>query len=197
MRSREAGDEFVLERAAGHLRAALSGLGVDLSASDLAETPARTVRLWADLFAGLWEEPPALTPLTPETAPAGLVAVYDLPFHSMCGHHLLPFFGRAHLAYWPERRVAGLGDLARVVQHFARRPTFQERLVLDVARHLEQQLAPRGVGVVLQGRHLCLEMRGVERRVRFETSSFHGVLEDPAVRQEFVGRLPVRGARRR
>lgn len=190
-------DEMVLERAAGHLRAALSALGLDLTGADLADTPKRTVRLWADLFSGLDEEPPAIEFLAPAAPPAGLVAVHDLSFYSICAHHLLPFFGRAHLAYWPVARVAGLGDLARVLRHFARRPTFQERLALDVSQHLERQLAPRGVGVILEGRHLCLEMRGEERRVRFETSSFHGVLEDPAVRAEFLAGLAPRRGRRR
>jgi len=114
-------------------------------------------------------------------------------FYSLCGHHLLPFFGRAHLAYWPSERVAGLGDLVRVVEYFSSRPTFQERLTVDVARHLEMELSPRGVGVVLQGRHFCLEMRGERQKARFECSSFSGVLEEAAVRAEFVGRIGPRG----
>lgn len=179
-------DEMGVERAAGQIRAALTHLGVNLSSPDLAETPWRTARLWADLLAGHTENPPALGTLAGGETPAGLVALHDLPFHALCGHHLLPFFGRAHVAYWPSERVAGLGDLARVVEYFAKRLTFQERLAVDVARHLERELSPRGVGVLLEGRHLCLEMRGAERRGRFETAHYRGVLEDPAVREEFL-----------
>lgn len=183
---------MAVERAAGQLRAALTHLGMNLSTPDFADTPWRAARLWAELLAGHAEAAPPITPLERGVAPAGLVTLYDLPFHALCAHHLLPFFGRAHLAYWPGDRIAGLGDLARVVRHFSRRLTFQERLALDVARHLERELAPRGVGVVLEGRHLCLEMRGAERRARFETATYHGVLEDPVVRGEFLRGLRSR-----
>ena len=182
-------DDFAIEKAAGQLRSALEGLGWSRDDRELAATPDRVARLWAELFRGLRQPPPALSTLAAEETPAGLITLHGLRFYSLCGHHLLPFFGRAHLAYWPGTRIAGLGDLARVLTHFASRPTFQERLVVDIARHLEQELAPRGVGVVLRGRHFCLEMRGEKQRARFECSSFTGLLEDPVVRSEFVARV--------
>lgn len=189
MFSRRPLDDVAVERAAGHLRSALEALGWNREDRELVQTPDRVARAWVEFFRGWREAPPALSTVQATPAPSGLVTLYDVRFYSLCGHHLLPFFGRAHLAYWPSAHVAGLGDLARVVEHFASRPTFQERLAVDVLRHIEKELTPRGAGVVLQGRHFCLEMRGEKQEARFECSSFSGVLEDAAVRAEFVGRI--------
>ena len=193
MASRKPLDDFAVERAAGQLRAALESLGWNREDRELASTHDRVARAWAEAFRGWREAPPSPSTVQAAPVPAGLVTLYDVRFYSLCGHHLLPFFGRAHLAYWPSERVAGLGDLVRVVEYFSSRPTFQERLTVDVARHLEMELSPRGVGVVLQGRHFCLEMRGERQKARFECSSFSGVLEEAAVRAEFVGRIGPRG----
>ena len=189
-------DDIAIEKAAGQLRSALEGLGWARDDRELAGTPDRVARLWTELFRGWREEAPALATVAAGEVPAGLVALYGVRFYSLCGHHLLPFYGRAHLAYWPGPRIAGLGDLARVVEHFASRPTFQERMAVDIVHHVERELSPRGVGIVIRGRHFCLEMRGERQRSRFECSSYSGVLEDPAIRAEFVaGTRPPRPAK--
>jgi GTP cyclohydrolase I len=126
---------------------------------------------------------------------AGLVLVRDLPFYSLCVHHVLPFFGVAHLGYVPNEKLAGLGDLAKVVSYFSRRLTVQERITADAAEFLERGLGARGVAVLLEGRHLCLEMRGQETEAFFETSAFRGELAEEARKFEFLSRLRRDGAR--
>jgi len=116
-----------------------------------------------------------------------LVVARDIPVQSLCEHHLLPFHGVAHVAYLPGSRILGLSKLARVVELFARDLQVQERLTKQVAGWLQQQLAPRGVGVIIQAQHLCMSLRGVRATgSRTITSALHGVLrEDPRSRQEF------------
>ena len=181
-------------RVAAHLDAALRALGVPPEGPHLAGTPERVAQLWAELFAGL---DPADAPdlgVFPNPSPgAGMVLAADLTFHSMCAHHLLPFFGRAHVAYLPGASIVGLGVLPRLVDHHARRPTLQEDLAAGVADALEGALAPRGVAVLLVGRHLCMEMRGARKRARVETALWRGAFDtDPALRAEFLA--ATRGA---
>jgi len=116
-----------------------------------------------------------------------LVVARDIPVQSLCEHHLLPFHGVAHVAYLPGNRILGLSKLARVVELFARDLQVQERLTKQVAGWLQQHLAPRGVGVIIQAQHLCMSLRGVRATgSRTITSALHGVLrEDPRSRQEF------------
>ncbi len=182
--------------AAKKLAEALTALGVEPTGPNLAETPARVAELWADLFAGL---DPANAPDLegfPNPDPAsGPLVVRDLRFHALCAHHLLPFFGRAHVAYLPGERVVGLGSIARLVDYHARRPTLQEDVTGGIADDLMRALSPRGVGVVLEARHLCMEMRGARRAGRVETSAFRGELDDPARRAEIWGRLRATGRR--
>jgi len=176
------------ERAAAHLDAALRALGVGPEGPHLTGTPERVARLWAQLFSGL---DPANAPdlgAFPNPSPgAGMVLAARLPFHSMCAHHLLPFFGRAHVAYLPGDSIVGLGVLPRLVDHHARRPTLQEDLAAGVADDLVHAVAPRGVAVLLVGRHLCMEMRGARKRARVETTLWRGAFgQDPALRAEFL-----------
>ena len=177
--------------AAAHLEAALRALGVPPEGPHLAGTPARVAHLWTQLFAGL---DPANAPdlgAFPNPSPgAGMVLAADLPFHSMCAHHLLPFFGRASVAYLPADTIVGIGALPRLVDHHARRPTLQEDVAAGVADALEKALAPRGVAVHLSARHLCMEMRGAKRRGRIETALWRGTFEsDEAKRGEFLSRV--------
>jgi GTP cyclohydrolase I len=183
-------DELGQAEVARHLEAALARLGLNVTQPDLIETPERVAALWGELFAGLDPEgAPEFTVLANADPSAGLVMTRGLRFYSMCAHHLLPFFGRAHLAYLPGLRLAGLGDLTRVVDYFSRRPTLQERIAADVAEYLEKHLEPRGVAVLLEGRHLCMEMRGQKREAIVESSAYRGVLRDPEPRREFLQRL--------
>ena len=170
---------------------------------ELKETPGRVADLYAEILAGL--EPGAEPrPATFPTSYAGLevgeragdlVVVRDLPFYSLCVHHFVPFFGRAHVAYLPGKRLIGLSGVARLLEYYARRPQLQERLTAQVADHLQRLLAPRGVAVVLEGRHLCMEMRGVRKTGWFETRALRGALADEA-RAVSLGLARPRRARR-
>ena len=123
------------------------------------------------------------------------MVVRDIPFQSLCMHHLLPFHGVAHVAYLPAERILGLSKLARVVEHFARDLQLQERLTTQVADCLQEQLEPKGVGVVLEAEHLCMSLRGVQKAgAQTVTSALHGLVrDDPRTREEF---LSLTGGRR-
>ncbi|MBI5709660.1 MAG: GTP cyclohydrolase I [Candidatus Eisenbacteria bacterium] len=172
------GDPEAARRAVADL---IRALGLDPATEpELAGTPARVAELYAEIFAGL--DPGAEPTLATFPRPAGgedLVVVRDLPFHSLCVHHFVPFFGRAHVAYLPGERLLGISGAARLLEFYARRPQLQERLTAQVADHLVGVLEPRGVAVVLEARHLCMEMRGVRRRGRVETRATRGLLSAP------------------
>ena len=178
-----------LDAAAKHLAEALRALGVEPAGPNLADTPARVAELWADLFAGL--DPGQAYELAPFPNPDPgdtLVLAAGLPFHAMCAHHLLPFFGRAHVAFLPGERLVGFGAIARVIDGAARKPTLQEQLASDIADAIEQALAPRGVAVLIEGRHLCMEMRGVQKPGgQLITSCMLGTFrKDARTRAEFL-----------
>jgi GTP cyclohydrolase IA len=162
----------------------LRALGKDPDAEHLADTPRRV----ADSFAELLTAPP-FTPTTfaNDEGYNELVLARDIPIHSLCEHHLLPFSGIAHVAYLPGERILGLSKLARVVEMFARDLQVQERLTQQVADWLQEHLAPRGVGVVIQAEHLCMSLRGVRATgSRTVTSALHGLVRDDArTRAEF------------
>jgi GTP cyclohydrolase I len=170
-------DTAAVERA---LRALVEALGLDPAAEpELAETPSRVAAMWGELLAGL-DPAQAPEPVTFANEGAGdLVVVRDLPFHSLCVHHFVPFFGRATIAYLPGESLVGISAFARLLDHYARRPQLQERLGRQVADHLERLVKPRGVAVVLEARHLCMEMRGIRRYGRVETRTVRGELADP------------------
>jgi GTP cyclohydrolase IA len=136
----------------------------------------------------LTPEPLRLTSFPNEERYDELVVVRDIPFQSLCMHHLLPFHGVAHVAYLPAERIVGLSKLARVVEHFARDLQLQERLTTQVADCLQEQLQPKGVGVVLEAEHLCMSLRGVQKAgARTVTSALHGLVrDDPRTREEFL-----------
>jgi GTP cyclohydrolase I len=108
-----------------------------------------------------------------------VVVVRDLPFHSLCVHHFVPFFGRAHVAYLPGSRIVGISGAARLLAYYARRPQLQERLTTQIADHLERLVQPRGVAVVIEARHLCMEMRGIRTPGLVETRVVRGALASP------------------
>ena len=184
-----------LEEAARHLAEALRALGVEPSGPNLEGTPARVAELWRDLFAGL--DPandPELAPFPNPDPGNSLVLAARLPFYAMCAHHLLPFFGRAHIAFLPGDRLVGFGAIARLVDGAARKPTLQEDMATEVADALERALVPKGVAVLLEGRHLCMEMRGARRRARMETLIWRGAFTSEAARRaEFLARVAASG----
>jgi len=180
-----AGAGIDLAAAERSARALLEALGVDLEDESRRDTPRRMARMYAELLT-----PP---PFTATTFPNDggydeLVVATGIPFHSLCEHHFLPFTGIAHVGYLPGDRIVGLSKLARVVEHFARLPQVQERLTTQIAGWLDAQLAPKGVGVVLEAEHLCMSLRGVQKPgARTVTSALHGVVrDDPRTRQEFL-----------
>ena len=171
--------------AAEHAAAAfLVALGVDLDTESLAATPARMARAYAEMFS---PRPFDLTTFPNDAGYDELIIARSIPVQSVCEHHLLPFVGVAHVGYLPGERILGLSKLARVVELFARRPQVQERLTQQVADWLQDQLAPRGVAVVVAAEHLCMTVRGVRASgANTVTSALHGQLRsDAASRAEF------------
>jgi GTP cyclohydrolase IA len=163
----------------------LRSLGYNPSADDLRQTPRRVAKAYADLLS-----PKAFcfTTFPNDGGYDELIVARDIRFHSLCKHHLLPFVGVAHVGYVPGDRILGLSKLARAVELFAFGLQIQERLTVQVATWLEEQLSPRGVGVVLDAEHMCMSLRGVEKPgARTLTSSLSGCIrDDPRTRQEFL-----------
>ena len=150
-----------LPRAAAAMREFIAALGVDAMSCGMSETPTRTAELYAELFAGLRNDPAALWAETMTEDTAGLVAVRDIPFYSMCEHHLLPFFGTVDIVYRPQGgRVAGFGVFAQLAALYAARPQLQERLTAQIADEIMRGLGAAGVLVVVRARQLCMMMRG-------------------------------------
>ena len=165
--------------------ALLGALGVDLTAEGVRDTPRRVARMYAEL---LTPAPFAPTTFANDGGYDELVVATQIPFHSLCEHHLLPFVGVAHVGYLPGERIIGLSKLARVVELFARDLQVQERLTTQVAGWLDAHLRPRGVGVVIEAEHLCMSLRGVQKAgARTVTSALLGLVrDDPRTRQEFL-----------
>ncbi len=170
-------DEAAVARA---FAALVEALGLDPAAEpELRETPARVAEMYRELLAGL-DPSQAPEPATfPHEGRGDLVVVRDLPFHSLCVHHFVPFFGRALVAYLPGERLFGISAAARLLDHYARRPQLQERIGQQLADHVERLVRPRGVAVILEARHLCMEMRGIRRYGLVETRTVRGELADP------------------
>jgi GTP cyclohydrolase I len=181
------GSDGGMDLAAAEAAAAsfLRALGVGLDSEHLRATPERMARAWAEM---LTPRPFAMTTFPNEEGYDELVLARDIPFRSVCEHHLLPFTGRACVAYLPGDRILGLSKLARVVEHFACRPQTQERLTKQVADCLQEQLQPQAVGVVMAAEHSCMTLRGVQATGSSTvTSTLLGKLRsDPRSRQEFL-----------
>jgi GTP cyclohydrolase IA len=175
-------DRAATERAAADL---LVALGADLSDEQLRETPRRMAEAYAEL---LTAEPFSPTTFPNERGYDELVLVRSIPFHSLCMHHLLPFHGVAHVGYLPGERIVGLSKLARVVEFYSRSLQVQEGLTTEIADWVQEQLEPKGVGVVLVAEHLCMSLRGVQKvGTRTVTSALRGLVrDDPRTRQEFL-----------
>jgi GTP cyclohydrolase I len=173
----------------GLVSALLKELGEEPGREGLARTPARVARSLRFLTEGYDQDPLAiLNNAVFEESYDEMVLVKDVDFYSLCEHHLLPFFGRVHVAYIPDGRIVGLSKLPRMVGMFARRLQVQERLTTDIASAIDTVLRPRGVAVVVEAIHLCMMMRGVEQQSAFAiTSSLRGAFsEDPKTRAEFM-----------
>lgn len=187
------GPDIDLPRAERAIRDLLTALGVDVTAEEVRDTPRRVSRSFAELLS---PKPFRLTTFPNEQGYDQLILASDIAFHSLCAHHLLPFIGAAHVAYIPADRIVGLSKLARIVDLFARGLQVQEHMTEQIAKWLQDQLNPKGVGVVLEAEHTCMSIRGVTKPgSRMVTSSLHGVIRDDSrTRQEF---LSLAGVHRR
>ncbi len=141
----------------------LEGIGEDASREGLAETPSRIARMYEEIFAGIGKTPEEYLEKTFSAEGSGMVIEKDIVFYSTCEHHLLPFYGKAHIAYLPDGKVVGLSKLARAVEVYARRPQLQERLTVQIADALMEYLQPKGVIVMVEAEHMCMTMRGVKK----------------------------------
>jgi GTP cyclohydrolase I len=178
------------EAAAGDL---LRALGADLDLPGLRDTPRRVAAAYAEL---LTPRPFTMTTFPNDEGYDELVLARSIPFSSLCEHHALPFLGHAHVGYLPGDRILGLSKLARVVELFSRRLQVQERMTVQIADWLQEQLQPKGVGVVIEAEHLCMSLRGVQAPgSRTTTSALHGLLRvDARSRQEFFALTNQPGA---
>lgn len=182
-------------RAEAAIRELLIAIGEDPDRDGLKDTPARVARSYVELVAGLDQTPEDVLVRTFDVAHEELILVKDIEMWSMCEHHLVPFFGTAHVGYIPTEggRVTGLSKLARLVDVFARRPQVQERLTTQIADAIVEHLQPRGVIVVIEAEHLCMTMRGVRKGgAKTITSAVRGQLRDPATRAEAMGLITSR-----
>jgi GTP cyclohydrolase I len=160
----------------------LSAIGENPNRSGIKDTPKRVARMYAELFAGVNKDPGKEITVFHEEDHEEMVMVKNIPFYSICEHHLVPFFGKAHVVYVPTKgKVTGLSKLVRVIEGFARRPQVQERLTSQVADCLMEKLKPQGVLVVIEAEHLCMSMRGVRKPGALTvTSAVRGILRKNA-----------------
>lgn len=165
----------------------LEGIGEDTAREGLRETPERIARMYEEIFAGMDQNPQELLGKTFPAAGAGMVLEKDIVFYSICEHHLLPFYGKAHIAYLPKGEVVGLSKLARTVEIYARRPQIQEQLTAQIADALMEYLRPEGVMVMLEAEHMCMTMRGVKKPgAQTVTVVTRGVFaKEPLLQEEF------------
>ena len=173
------------------VRLILEGIGEDPAREGLRETPERIARLNEELAAGLTDDAAVHLHKRFSVERNDLVLEKDIPFYSLCEHHMLPFYGTAAVAYLPNGAVAGLSKLARTVEVYAKRLQIQERMTAQIADAMMRELAPQGVMVLLEAEHMCMTMRGVQRPgTRTTTVSMRGVFEtDPALREQFYRML--------
>jgi len=177
------------------VRLILEGIGEDLDRPGLRETPGRVARMYEEITSGLREDPARVLEAVFDEGHDEMIMVRDIPLFSMCEHHLVPFSGRAHVAYIPNKaqQITGLSKIARVVDLLSKRPQVQERLTTQVADSLMEILEARGVIVVIEAEHLCMTMRGVKKAgARTITSAVRGQMLDPATRAEAISLIRSR-----
>ena len=179
-------DEKAVQKAVASI---ITAIGEDPAREGLADTPKRVAEMYTELFAGISMDPIAELKKGYELGHREMVILKDIPFYSMCEHHLLPFFGVVHIGYVPDisGRVVGISNFGRIVEIFARRPQIQERMTTQIADAIVEGLQPQGVGVVIQAEHLCMVMRGVKKPgTNIITSAIRGSFrKNAASRAEF------------
>jgi GTP cyclohydrolase I len=178
------------------VRMILRGIGEDPERAGLRETPARVARMYGEIFAGIDVDASQIVTLVEGADFDEMIMVRDIPLYSMCEHHLIPFNGKAHVAYIPNKsqQITGLSKIARVVDTLAKKPQVQERLTTEIAESIEQALSPRGVFVVIEAEHLCMTMRGIKKPGAVTvTSAVRGLFRNDArTRQEAMQHIGMR-----
>lgn len=170
----------------------LEAVGEDPNREGLKDTPKRVAKMYAEVFSGINENPKDQFTTVFSEGHEEMILVKDIPFYSMCEHHLVPFYGLAHIAYLPSNgRITGLSKLARAVEVAARRPQLQERLTAQVADALEEALEPRGIFVLVEAEHMCMSMRGIQKPgTKTVTSVARGIYqEDTSARHEVLAMI--------
>lgn len=176
------------EKIMAAVQSILEAIGEDPQREGLRDTPRRVADMYEEIFEGLTLDPTSYLSVGFEERHKEMIVLRDIPFHSVCEHHLLPFTGKAHVGYIPAGRIVGLSKLARVVEGFARRPQLQERLTSQIADALVEAINPTGVGVVIEAQHFCMIMRGVKKPGSvMVTSAMRGLFRNnPPTRAEFL-----------
>lgn len=181
-------EEKIISDLAVHYKSTIDILGEDINREGLVKTPQRVAKAMRFLTQGYRQDPAAvLRSAMFREDYQQMVIVKDIDFYSMCEHHMLPFFGKAHIAYIPNKYITGLSKLPRVVDIFARRLQVQERLTTEIKDCIQDTLNPMGVMVVIEAQHMCMQMRGVQKQNSITTTSdFTGVFQDQRTREEFM-----------
>ena len=189
--------EDKVDRIRFHINEVMKVLGLDMRDPNFTETPDRVARMYLEIFGGLEEDSePEIKTFPNDQRYNNMITVKDIPFFSVCSHHLIPFFGRVHLGYIPGKQIIGLSKLARIVEFFAKRPQIQEQFTDQVIEFIVSKISPKGVMVVVEAQHLCMEMRGVEKPGALTvTSGIRGYFEDKGVREEFMDLISLRRER--
>ena len=189
--------EDKVDRIKFHITEVMKVLGLDLRDPNFTETPERVARMYLEIFGGLEKDSePEIKTFPNDQRYSNMITVKDIPFFSVCSHHLIPFFGRVHLGYIPDEQIIGLSKLARIVEFFAKRPQIQEQFTDQVIEFIVSKISPKGVMVVVEAQHLCMEMRGVEKPGALTvTSGIRGCFEDKGFREEFMNLISLRRER--
>jgi GTP cyclohydrolase I len=189
-------DRFDDEKIEQGVRMILEGIGEDPSRGGLRETPSRVARMYREVFSGIGQDASQLVTVVEGADHDEMIMVRDIPLQSFCEHHLIPFSGKAHVAYIPnkQQQITGLSKIARVVDMLAKRPQVQERLTTEIAEALDEALSPRGVFVVIEAEHLCMTMRGIKKPGSVTvTSAVRGLFRtDARTRQEAMSHIGMR-----
>jgi GTP cyclohydrolase IA len=186
-------DRFDDKKVEEGVRLILEGIGEDPDRGGLRETPARVARMYREIFAGIGVDASELVTVVEGADHDEMIMVRDIPLYSSCEHHLLPWIGKAHVAYIPNRaqQITGLSKIARVVDLLSKKPQVQERLTTEIAEAIERALSPRGVFVVIEAEHLCMTMRGIKKPGSVTvTSAVRGLFRsDARTRQEAMNHI--------
>jgi len=181
-------DEEKSAKIANHYQQIIELLGEDVEREGLLKTPERVSKAMQFLMQGYEQNPEDIIKSAMFTEDyRQMVIVKDIDFYSMCEHHMLPFFGKAHVAYIPNKKITGLSKIARIVEVYARRMQVQERMTTQIKECIQRTLNPMGVMVIIEAQHLCMQMRGVQKQHSITTTSdFTGVFEQAKTREEFI-----------